>query len=76
VLAPIQPAAVGVIVKVVVCDVAVVLRSVPAIVEPVPLAAMPVRLEVLLRVQVNVVPATELGFVMPIGVMAMPEQKV
>ena len=72
---PVQPVAVGVIVKVVVCGVEVVLTSVPTIVEPVPLDAIPVRLEVLLRVQENVVPATELGFVMSIGVMAIPEHK-
>jgi hypothetical protein len=76
VLLPVQPAAVGVIVKVVVCDVVVLLTSVPAIVGPVPLAAIPVRLVVLVRIHENVVPPTPFGFVMAIDEIAVPEQSV
>ena len=57
-----HPAAVdAVMVKVVVCGVLVVLVNVPEIVDPVPVAAMPVRFVVLSLVQLNVVPATLFG---------------
>jgi hypothetical protein len=48
--------------------------NVPEILVPAPLAAMPVRLVVLVLVHVNVVPATPFGLVMLIGVIAVPEQ--
>ena len=53
-----------------------VLVSVPVMVEPVPLAAIPVRLTVLSRVQLNVVPATALGLVIVIVPIALAEQTV
>jgi len=71
-----QPAAVAVIVNVVVCGVVVVLTSVPAIDEPLPLAAMPVRFEVLVLVQLYVVPGTAFGLVILTGVIVAPEQIV
>ena len=49
---PTQPLAVGVIVKVTVIGAAVVLVSVPAMLLPLPLAAIPVRLTVLSLVHV------------------------
>lgn len=55
---PGQPLASGVIVKVVVCVTNVLLVIVPLML-PVPLAAIPVTLVVLLRVQLNVVPVTD-----------------
>ena len=71
--APLQPLAVGVMVKVTVTAAFVVLVSVPLIV-PVPLAAIPVACATLSRVQLNTVPATlPLGM---IGVIAEPEQIV
>ena len=45
-------------------------------VEPFPLVAIPVTLVVLVRVQVNVVPAIAFGLVMSIGMMAVPEHRV
>ena len=72
-----HPAAVAaVMMKVVVCVVLVVLVNVPEIVDPVPLAAMPVRSVVLSLVQVNVVPDTLLGLVMTIFEMGVAEQTV
>ena len=77
VLVPEHPAAVAaVMVKVVVCAVLVVLVNVPAIVDPVPLAAMPVRSVVLSLVQLNVVPDTLLGLVITIFEMGVAEQTV
>ena len=70
---PGQPLAVGVIVKVTVIAALVVFVKLPLIV-PVPLAAMPVTVATLSRVQLNTVPATlPLGM---IGVIAEPEQMV
>jgi hypothetical protein len=67
-----HPAAVdAVMVTVVVCAVLVELVKVPEIVDPVPLAAMPVRSVVLSLAQVNVVPATLLGLVITIFEMAV-----
>ena len=43
---------------------------------PLPEADIPVRFEVLLRVQLKVVPDTLLGFVITIFVIALPEQTV
>ena len=72
-----QPAAVeAVMVNVVACWVLVVLVSVPEMGDPVPLAAMPVRSAVLSLVQLKVVPATLLGLVITIFVIADPEQIV
>ena len=56
-----QPFAVAVIVNIVVCEVFVVLVNVPAILGPVPLAAIPVRFAVLSLIQVKIVPATLFG---------------
>lgn len=70
---PVQPFAVGVIVKVVVTGAAVVFVSVPDIF-PLPLAAMPVVVAVLFLVQLKVVPAT--APLRVIGVIAVPEQIV
>ena len=70
---PVQPLAVGVIVKVTVTGAVVVFVSEPLIL-PEPLAAMPVTVPVLSRVQLNVVPGTE-----PLSAMvviAAPEQIV
>lgn len=53
-----HPLASAVSVKVVVCNEAVVLVSVPEILVPLPEAGIPVRLAVLSRVQLKVVPAT------------------
>ena len=52
------------------------LANVPEIVEPVPLAPIPVRFEVLSRVQLKVVPLTPFGFVMAIFVIAVAEHTV
>ncbi len=52
------------------------LVSVPEIGEPVPFAAIPVRFVVLSLVQLKVVPATLLGFVITIFEMATPEHLV
>ena len=52
------------------------LVSVPVIDDPVPLTAIPVRLAVLLLVQLKVVPGTVFGLVMSICVIAVPEQMV
>ena len=54
----------------------VVFVSVPVIVDPVPLFAIPVRFVVLSLVQLKVVPTTALGFVITIFVIAVPEQTV
>ena len=62
--------------KVVVCCVLVTFVNVPVIVEPVPLAAIPVKLVVLVLVQLNVVPETLFGFVIAIVLIALPEQFV
>jgi hypothetical protein len=75
-LFPVQDDVLGVMVKVVVCEVLVIFTRVPVMVEPLPLVAIPVRLVVLLRVQVNAVPAIPFGLVMSIGVMADPEHRV
>ena len=55
--------AVAIIVKVVDCWVFVVFVKEPVIEEPDPLAGIPVRLVVLVLVQLNVVPLTLFGFV-------------
>lgn len=70
---PGQPFAVGVMVKETVMGAVVVLVKEPLML-PLPLAAMPVTVVVLLRVQLNVVPAT-----LPLStivVMLLPEQIV
>ena len=54
----------------------VVLVNVPVIGEPVPLFAIPVRFVVLVLVQLKVVPATALGFVITMSAIAAPEQIV
>ena len=59
-----HPFAVAVMVKVVVCWIFVVLVNVPAIAGPVPLAAIPVRLDVLSLVHVKIVPATLFGLLL------------
>ena len=72
-----HPAAVdAVMVKVVVCEILVVLVKVPEIVGPVPLAVIPVRSVVLSLVQLNVVPDTILGLVITIFAIGDPEQTV
>jgi hypothetical protein len=68
-----QLPAVAVIVKVVVWVEPVRLVNVPEMGDPVPLAAIPVRLTVLSLVQLKVVPVTLLGFVMTILLIAVPE---
>ncbi len=50
--------------------------NVPVMDDPVPLAGIPVRLVVLFLVHEKVVPATPLGLVMSICVIAVPEQTV
>ena len=70
---PEQPLAVGVMVKVTVTAALLVFVKLPLIV-PVPLAAIPVTVATLSRVQLNTVPATlPLGM---IGVIAEPEHIV
>ena len=64
------------IVNVVVCCEFWLLVNVPVIVEPVPLAAIPVRLLVFVRVQLNVVPGTLFGLLIAIDVMEVPEHVV
>ena len=72
-----HPAAdVAVMVNVVVCCVFVLFVNVPEIVFPVPLPAIPVRLAVLVLVQLKVVPATLFGLLMPIWVIAVAVQIV
>ena len=72
-----HPAAVDpVMVKVAVCAILVVLVRFPEIVDPVPLAAIPVRLAALVLVQLNVVPDTLFGLLMSICVIVAPEQIV
>ncbi len=72
-----HPAAVdATMVNVVTCCAPVVLVSVPDMGDPVPLAAIPVRLVVLSLVQLNVVPDTLFGLVMTIFVTPVPEQIV
>jgi len=66
----------AVMVKVVVCAMLVVLVKFPEIVDPVPLAAIPVRLAALVLVQLNVVPDTLFGLLMSICVIVAPEQIV
>ena len=66
----------AVMVKVVVCAILVVLVRFPEIVDPVPLPAIPVRLAVLLLVQLNIVPATLFGLLMSIWVIVAAEQIV
>ena len=72
----VQLPAVVVILNVVVCWVVWVLVKVPVIDEPVPLAAIPIRLVVFVLVQLNVVPATLFGLVISICVIEFPEQMV
>ena len=72
-----HPAAVdAVMVNVVVWAVFVVLVKVPETGEPVPLVAIPVRLVVLSRVQLKVVPATAFGLEITILLIAVPEHIV
>ena len=66
----------AVIVKIVVCAIFVVLVKLPVIVLPDPLAAMPVRFDVLSLTHENVVPLTPFGFVMLIVVIGLAEQRV
>jgi hypothetical protein len=70
--APGQPLAVGVIVNVTVIGAFVVLVSVPPILVPLPLAAIPVTVAVLFLVHVNVVP--DVALESAIAVIAWPEQ--
>ena len=72
-----HPAAVdATMVNVVTCCAPVVLVSVPDMGDPVPLAAIPVRLVVLSLVQLNVVPATLFGLIITIFEIAVAEQTV
>jgi hypothetical protein len=71
-----QPFAEAVIVNVVVCCVDVVFVRVPDILEPPPLAAIPVRFAVLSLDHVKDVPLTLLGLVIVIPVIEMPEHWV
>ena len=71
-----QLPAAAVKVNVVVCCEPVELFNVPLIVDPVPLAAMPVRFPVLVLVQLKVVPGTLFGLVIVIFPMGDPEQRV
>ena len=57
----VQMPAVAVMVNVVVCCAVVLFVNVPFMLAPVPVEGTPVRLDVLVRVQLNVVPATALG---------------
>ena len=68
-----QVPAVAVIVNVVVIDAEVLFVNEPEMVAPLPLAAIPERPTGVVLVQVNVVPATEFGFVISICVIADPE---
>ena len=63
-------------VNVVICAILVVLVRVPEIGDPVPLAAIPVRLMLLSLVQLKVVPATAFGLVITILAIGDPEQIV
>ena len=63
-------------VNVVVCDMDVLLVSIPEMEGPVPLTGIPVRLVVFVRDQLNVVPATLFGLEISIWLMAVPEQIV
>ena len=74
VVGPAQPFALGVIVKVTVMGAKVVFVNDPLIVEPAPLAGMPVTVATLFLTHVYVVPAT--GPLNTIGVIADPEQIV
>ena len=76
VVAELHPFALAVIVKTVVCAVNVILVNVPGIDDPLPLAAIPVRLTVLFLVQLKVVPGTLFGFVIVIVLIGEPEQTV
>ena len=72
-----HPAAVdATMVNVVTCCAPAVLVSVPDMGDPVPLAAIPVRLVVLSLVQLNVVPATLFGLIITIFEIAVAEQTV
>ena len=66
----------AVMINVVVCAIFVVLVRVPEIGDPVPLAAIPVRVTLLSLDQLNVVPDTIFGLVITIFVIAEPEQIV
>ena len=68
-----QVPAVAVIVNMVVIDAEVLFVNEPEMVAPLPLAAIPERPTGVVLVQVNVVPATEFGFVISICVIADPE---
>ena len=72
----VQLPAVAVMVNVVVCCEVVVLVSIPVMDVPVPVAGMPVRLAVLVLVQLNVVPATLFGLLISIWVIAVAVQIV
>ena len=74
VVGPVQPLALGVIVKVTVIGALAALVRDPEIGEPAPLAGIPVTVATLSLVQVYVVPAT--GPLNTIGVIAEPEQIV
>jgi hypothetical protein len=66
----------AVMVNVVDCCVLVVFTNVPFMVEPLPVDAIPVKFEVLSRVQLKVVPATPFVLVLVIWLIAVPEQSV
>lgn len=70
---PTQPEAVPVRVNVVVCEILVVLTSVPVMLLPLPDAGIPVRLAVLSRVQVKFVPETPFNVPKLIVANAVPE---
>jgi len=76
VLVFVQLPAAAVIVKVVDCCEVVLLVSIPVIDVPVPVAGMPVRLAVLVLVQLKVVPATLFGLLMSIWVIFVAVQIV
>jgi hypothetical protein len=72
-----HPFAVAVMTKLEVCDVSVVLVSVPVIVGPEPLGSIPVRLPVLFLVQLYVTgPGTLFGFDIVIVLIGDPEHTV
>lgn len=71
-----QPERTEKIVNVTVWSTLVILFKVPEIVELVPETAIPVTFTALLRVQPKVVPGVAFGFVIRIGVIALPLQSV
>ena len=77
VIADVHPFALAVMVKIVVCCVnRTGIVNVPVMVDPLPLAGIPVRFTVLFLVQLKVVPGTLFGFVRVIVLIGIPEQTV